>query len=101
MLFKERSALTHGISRSKENPFAIGTEAGSSIGIGLEIPKMDRNAMRGRMAGTMSGRGGGMPGGSRGGAGGMTGGRGMRSGGGRQEIQNGLKIWAVVKLASE
>ncbi len=80
--------------QSEQHPYAIGAEAGSSVGIGLEMPKMEKSDMRGQMSG---GRGGGGPsGGMRGGAGG----RGMPGGGRRSQMRKPLKIWAVVQLAS-
>lgn len=80
--------------QSEQHPYAIGAEAGSSVGIGLEMPKMEKSDMRGQMSG---GRGGGGPsGGMRGGAGG----RGMPGGGRSPQKRQPLKIWAVVQLAS-
>jgi len=79
--------------QSEQHPYAIGAEAGSSVGIGLETSKIERPDMRREMSG---GRGGGGPtGGMRGGAGG----RGM-PGGRRPQMRQPLKIWAVVQLAS-
>jgi hypothetical protein len=76
-----------------EFPYAIGTHAGSAIGIRLETPKMSRQNM---------GRGmpGGMPGVGRGGMGGMPGGGGMRGGGMRFRMPGPLKIRAKIQLAS-
>jgi hypothetical protein len=80
--------------QSEQHPYAIGAEAGSSVGIGLEAPKMKRSDMSGQMSGE---RGGGGPsGGMRGGAGG----RGMPGGDRRSQMRKPLKIWAVVQLAS-
>jgi len=79
--------------QSEQHPYAIGAEAGSSVGIGLETSKMERQDVRREMS---AGRfGGGPTGGMRGGAGG----RGM-PGGRRPQMRNPLKIWAVVQLAS-
>jgi len=83
---------------SEQHPYAAGARAGSSIGLGLEIPRMDMSAMRERMGGGRPG-GIGMPGGGRGGMGGG-GGMGMRSGR-RPQMPKGLKVWITVKLASE
>jgi len=84
---------------SEQHPYAVGAEAGDLIGIGLEIPKMDRAAMRKRMGGGMPG-GTGMPGGGRrGGMGGRPGGMGM-PGGRRPQMPKGLKVWVSVQLAS-
>jgi len=81
--------------QSEQHPYAIGAEAGGSVGIGLEMSKMERPDMRGEISG---GRGiGGPAGGIRGGAEG----RGMPGGGGRSQVQKPLKIWAVVQLASK
>ena len=81
--------------QSEQHPYAIGAEAGGSVGIGLEMSKMERPDMRGEISG---GRGiGGPAGGIRGGAGG----RGMPGGGGRSQVRKPLKIWAVVQLASK
>ncbi len=80
--------------QSEQHPYAIGAEAGSSVGIGLEMSKMKRSEIRRQMSG---GRGGGGPmGGMRGGAGG----RGMTGGSRRYQMPKPLKIWAVVQLAS-
>jgi hypothetical protein len=75
------------------SPFAVGTGTGATVGVGLETPEMDREAMRARMGG---GRGGGMrpPGGGR--PGGM--GRGG-PGGGRPSPPEPLNVWARVHLA--
>jgi hypothetical protein len=93
-------------------PFAIGTQQGSEIGIGIEIPKMSPTMNRasrsaGGQSGGMGGRGGstGGRGGSMGGRGGSMGGGGMggRSGGmtGQQaRMQRGVKIWATVQLSA-
>ena len=81
-------------------PFAIGAKGDSTIGIGVEIPKMDRSAMRNARS---EGMGGGRPGGGTTPAGGGRGG-GMRGGGGMSRgprMINGLKIWAVTQLAPE
>lgn len=85
---------------SEPHPYAVGAEAGDLIGVGLEIPKMDWNAMRERMGGRGPG-GIGMPpgGGRRGGMGGMPGGMGM-GGGRRPQMPKGLKVWVSVQLAS-
>jgi hypothetical protein len=80
--------------QSEQHPYAIGAEAGSSVGIGLETSKMERSDMRRQIS---EGRGeGGITSGMRGGAGG----RGMPGGGRRPQMRQPLKIWAVVQLAS-
>jgi len=78
--------------QSEQHPYAIGAKAGSSVGIGLETSKMERQDVRREMSGAS---GGGQMGGIRGGAGG----RGM-PGGRRPQMRKSLKIWAVVQLAS-
>ena len=80
--------------QSQQHPYAIGAEAGSSIGIGLEVSKMKRQDVRRAMSGGRGG--GGRMGGMRGGAGG----RGMPGGRARPQMGKPLKIWAVVQLAS-
>ena len=80
--------------QSEQHPYAIGAEAGSSVGIGLEAPKMKRSDMSGQMSGGRER--GGMTSGMRGGAGG----RGMPGDGRRPQMRKHLKIWAVVQLAS-
>ncbi len=78
---------------SEQFPYAVGAEPGNLIGLGLEIPKMDRNAMRERMGGRVPGGTGMPPGGGRGG---MP--EGMR-GGRRPQMRIGLKVWGKVQLA--
>jgi len=87
------------LKSDEEHPYAVGANAGSVVGIGLEIPKLDKgekkNAMRDRMGG-MEGRppgGGGM-----GGMGGMGGGMGRR-GAQRPKMPNGLDVWVSLNLA--
>jgi len=80
--------------QSEQYPYAIGAEAGSSVGIGLEMSKMEKSDMREQMSG---GRRGGGP---SGGMSGRTGGRGMSGGGRSPQKRQPLKIWAVVQLAS-
>ena len=79
--------------QSEQHPYSIGAEAGSSIGIGLETDKMERQDVRRQISGGRGG--GGTTSGMRGGAGdrGMPGGR-------RPQMRQPLKIWAVVQLAS-
>ncbi len=83
-----------------EHPYAIGTNPGDKIGIGLEIPKIDRDEMKKAMRDRMGGMEGMPPGGGggRGGMGGMGGGMG-RPGGQRPKMPNGLDVWASLKLA--
>lgn len=91
-------------SPSDEYPYAVGTKAGDMIGIGIETPEIDLNAMRDEMGDRMPPGGGGgrgmPPGGSMGGGrGGRQGGMGMGGRGRRMPTQ--LKVWTVVQLASE
>lgn len=77
---------------SEQHPYAVRAEAGDLIGIGMEIPKIDMNAMRERMGDRRPegiGMGGGPPGGM-----------GKRDGS-RPKMPNGLKIWVAVQLASD
>ncbi len=72
-------------------PYAIGTQPGDAIGLGLEIPKFDPRAMRGGMGGRRPG----------GGMGGMRGGRGgMGMGGRRPQMPRGLDVWVSLQLAA-
>jgi len=82
---------------SDQHPYAVGAEAGDSIGIGLETPKIDRSAIRKAMSGRTGER---MPGGGGRIGGGGRGGMGMR-GGRRQKMPSGLKVWVAVRLASD
>ncbi|MCH8961770.1 MAG: hypothetical protein IH820_10745 [Bacteroidetes bacterium] len=78
---------------------AIDAEPGDVIGLGLETPEIDREAMR------QGGRGGGGGRGGRGGGG--RGGVGGRGGGGRggrgapQQQPESLKLWTTVELAAD
>lgn len=87
--------------------YAIGLEASRMIGIGVETPELDREAMREQM---MRGGGGGRPGGARGGGGmpggGMPGGGmggGMPGGGmgpgGMPSLLSPVKLWVQVALS--
>ena len=79
--------------QSEQHLYAIGVEAGSSVGIGFETSKMEKQDVRREISG---GRGiGGPTSGMRGEAGG----RGM-PGSRRSQMRKPLKIWAVVQLAS-
>ncbi len=81
---------------SEQFPYAIGTQPGNTIGLGLEIQKFDPRAMRGGMGGRRPG-GMGMPPG--GGMGGGRGGMGMRGGRGPQ-MPRGLDVWVSLQLAA-
>ncbi len=82
----------------EEHPYAIGARAGSVIGVGLEIPEIDRDEMKTMMQGRMGEQGGMPPSGRRGGMGGMDRGIGRR-GGQRPKMPNGLDVWATLQLA--
>jgi uncharacterized membrane protein YgcG len=94
------------LKQSEDYPYAIKASAGDTLGIGFEMPKLDREALRGERpdgAGIRSGGGvsGGMAGkgGMRGG-GGRSGGRGGMSRS-RPEVGKGLKIWVKTLLAED
>jgi hypothetical protein len=92
------------LNGTENQPFKFQAPPGRTIGVGLEIPKLDRAGMRGARPG---GGMGGMPGGGgRGGRpGGGMGGRSGRPGGGRGAFNPdsllGMKLWTKIKLASE
>jgi len=71
------------LSQDEQNPYAIGAQAGSSIGLRLETPKINRSNMRRGMGGVPGGGMGRMPG-----------------GGMRFRMLEPLKIKAIVQLAS-
>jgi hypothetical protein len=83
----------------KDHPYAIGTSAGAKIGVGLEIPKIDKDEIKNAMQGGMRGQGAMPPGGLGGGMGGMGGGMGRR-GGRMPKMPNGLDVWASLQLSS-
>lgn len=82
------------LARGEETPYAVGAKPGATVGVGFEIPEMDRDARRQRMPGT--GPGGMMPGGRRGGIG--VGMGGMRMGG--RGLPERMKAWATVRLSA-
>jgi hypothetical protein len=88
------------LSQTESDLIALGAQPGQTIGIGFEIPKLNRGQMPGRPSEGMPGGGGRTPMGGRPGAGG--GGRpsGMPGGGMMEQMPEGLKIWALVHLAS-
>lgn len=93
------------LRKSEAYAFAIDAAPGDAIGVGLETPEIDREAMRQQMRGRGGGRGGaggrggvGGPGGGRGGIGGPGGGRGERGGFGGQQ-PDPFKLWTTVTLA--
>jgi hypothetical protein len=90
-------------------PFVLSLRTGQKIGMGLEIPKVDREEVWQSLGG---GRGGSLPGGTTGGrSGGGMGGKGGRGGGGMrsrpgrgegnidQDLLEGIKIWSKIRLA--
>lgn len=83
------------------HPYAIGTSAGKTVGIGFETPKVNRPSMS-RGGGGIGGGGfggGGFGGGRRGPGGGGGGGRGGRGGGQRGfEPPKPLKAWGTLTL---
>jgi hypothetical protein len=92
------------LSQTESNLIALEAQPGQTVGIGFEIPKLDRGQMPGRPSEGMPGGGGRPPMGGVPGAGG--GGRpgGMRGGGPgggmMEQMPEGLKIWALVRLSS-
>jgi hypothetical protein len=81
------------LEKTSETPYAIEARAASTIGLGLETPKVESSEHRGGfggMGGGMGGRGGGM-GGPGGGMGGHR--------GGFEEVKP-LKAWATIQLAA-
>jgi len=108
--------LEFRVPLAKTGPFGygIGAASGALIGVGLETPEIDMEALRGNMpppdggGGAGPGRrppsGGGMgggPGGGMGGGpgGGMGGGQGPPDGGERPSAPDPIKIWTRVQLA--
>jgi hypothetical protein len=96
--------------RDDAHPYAVGAQAGKPLGLGFEIPEIDRDAMReamraeGERAGSEAG-GGGPRGRGEGGSGGLGGGPGDGPGGqgGRPEgrVEDiSLQVWAKVVLAT-
>jgi len=92
------------LKQSEKSPYAIQTSAGDTIGVGFEMPKLDREALRGERPDGAGVRSGGGSSGGRGGTGGMRGGGGSGGGRGgmsrsRPEEGKGLKIWVKTLLA--
>ena len=98
------------LRRSEAHAFAVDAAPGDVIGVGLETPEIDREAMRQQMGGRGGGRGGaggrgggqgsfGGPGSGRGGMGRAGGGPGGRGGFGGQQPEP-LKLWTTVTLAA-
>ncbi len=94
LVYELRMPLKSAIQR----PYAVGTDTGKVMSIGLEAGELKRE---------MIPRGGETPGGMPGGGGGMRGGRGGRGGGmgrgGRQTTEGTsepLKVWMKVEIAS-
>jgi hypothetical protein len=95
LVYELRMPLKSAIQR----PYAVGTDTGKVINIGLETGEMKRAMMPqgGGMPGGMPGGGGGMPGGGRGGRGGGMGPGGRQTTEGTSEP---LKVWMKVEIAS-
>ena len=93
------------LKQSEGNPYAIQASAGDTIGVGFEMPKIDRGALRGERPGGAGVQSGGGISGGMGGKGGMRGGgrSGGRGGMGRSssEAGKGLKIWVKTLLAGD
>jgi hypothetical protein len=87
------------LKSDEEHPYTIGANAGAMIGVGLEIPEIDKGEMRNAMQGGMGGKGG-MPAGGPGGGMGSMGGMG-RPGGRMPKMPNGLDVWASLQLSSK
>ena len=86
------------LARTTDQPYAIDTAPGRTIGVGLETGKMpQRSSGAGRGGGFGGGGGGGMGGGGRGHGGGMGGG----GRGGQRDFQppKPLKVWGIVAIA--
>ncbi len=96
-----RYELKVPLARSDDHPYAIGTEAGKTIGVGLETGKFEQPSHEGRGGGGGFGGMGGGRGGSMGGHGGGGGGRGGGGGGEARgfEAPKPLKAWATVAIA--
>jgi len=92
------------LAQTESKLVALGVQPGQTVGIGFEIPQLDRDQMSGRPSeGTPGGGGrppmGGVPGAGGGGRpGGMRGGG--PGGGMMEQMPEGLKIWALVRLSS-
>jgi hypothetical protein len=91
--------------------YGIGSKAGAVIGLGLQTPELDVEAMKEQMREAMEERGGGRGGGGRGGGMGTGGGRGGKGGGGMRggtrppggqqpEMPDPIKVWTRVQLAA-
>ena len=81
------------LARSSDHPYAIEAGIGSTIGIGVETPKIERPSFGGREGGFGGGRGGG-------GFGGFGGRRGGGARGGEREFQppKPIKAWGTATL---
>lgn len=88
-----RYELKVPLARSDDHPYAIGTAAGKTIGIGIETPKVERPSYGG---------GGGSGGGGRIGGMGGHGSGGMRGGGGERGFHapKPLNAWGTVALSA-
>jgi len=84
------------LQSDEEHPYAVGANAGASVGVGLEIPEIDKDEMKRAIEERMGGASGRLP--SGGGMGGMGVGMGRR-GAQRPKMPNGLDVWASLNLA--
>jgi hypothetical protein len=85
---------------TSDHPYAIGSQAGKTIGVGLETGKLEQPSSAGRGGGFGGGGMGGRGGGGRGGGGGGRGGGGHEGGEGRgAQAPKPLKVWATVAIA--
>ncbi len=85
------------LAQTGSSPFAVGARRGSTIGVGIETPELDREALRSQMQG-QRGQGQGGRGGR---GGGMRGGQGDRGGAGgaqRGQISNPVSVWVRAAL---
>lgn len=86
------------LARTGDHPFAIDAAIGSTVGVGVETPKVERPSFGGREGGFGGGGGGRGGGGFGGGRGGGRGG-GMRGGGGREfQPPKPIKAWGTATL---
>jgi hypothetical protein len=96
------------LSAATGHPYAIGTESGATIGVGLETPEIDmgeRPGMGGGPRGGSMGRGGGPGRGGGDGGGGRGGGKmpggGRQRGGSRPEPPAPLEAWVKIHMAGD
>ena len=96
-----RYELKVPLAQTADRPYAIGSQPGKTISVGIETPKPEQRSF-GQEGGGGFGGGGGMGGRGGGGMGGRGGGGGRRGGGGgEREVQppKALKGWATLTIA--